>query len=123
MNPQMKAKLDVVCHEVAKQFETTPTVVQLFISTNLLATKLLVVGDNANDKKMDIRATMRQCTEELTRNLILACQFLDPVWDASKVMQVYDVVGVKALPIVRFFYFGIKEEERKDEDGKIIIPN
>jgi len=123
MNPQMKVRLDIVCHEVAKQFETTPTVVQLFISTNLLATKLLVVGDNANDKKMDIRATMRQCVNELTLNLIVACQFPDPVLDASKVMQVYDVVATKVLPIVRFFYFGIKEEERKDEEGKIIVPN
>jgi len=119
----MKARLDIVCAEVATQFETTPTVIQLFISSNLLATKLLVVGDNAVDKKMDLRTTMRQCAEELTTHLIQACQFLDPVWDASKVLQVYDVVGTKVLPIVRFFYFGIQEKDRKDEQGKIIVPN
>ena len=123
MNPQMKIRLDLVCKDAAEKFSTTPEVVQLYISCNLLATKLLVIGDNANDKKMDIRATMRQCAEEITHLLLLTGPLYTPIWDAKKVIEVYNYVGEKVLPIVKFFYFGVAEEDRKDEAGKIIVPN
>ena len=115
MNPQMKAQLDAVCSLAAEKYATTPIVMQFFISASLLITKLLVLGDAANDRKLDIRGSMQQIAREVTALEIQAVQFLPEPWDAKKVLEVQSWIDERVVPIVKLHYMGIQPE-----DGSVI---
>lgn len=123
MNPKMKKDLDVVCISVAKKYETTPTVIQLFISASLFITKLLVIGQNSQDPKLDMKSTTKLMAGEVTDMVIQANQFHAEPWDGKKVLEVMTYVNDCLAPIVNLYYFGIEPADRKTEEGKIILPN
>ena len=127
MNPQMRSQLDAVCREVAAAHvpPLEPTQVQIFITINLFVTKLVVLGDNSTDKKINMAQTLRDMASEMSNILIIACTFLPKetgLHDAKAVLALYQVVADKCLPIIRFFYFGISPSDKKElEEKKIIV--
>lgn len=120
MNPQMQKQLDEVCTFCAEKFSTTPTVINLFVASTLLATKLLVLGNNLSDKKIDTKQTMNSLANEVVTLTIIACQFLTPPWEGKKVVEVQTYVTNKVSPIINFFYFGMDPSDQKEETGIII---
>lgn len=123
MNPAMKQRLDAICYAAAEKHSCSNELMSYFISVGMFRIKLLVFGENINDKKMDTKATTRQMAGELSMQEIQVGMLVMPLWDAKKIVEVTAELDKELMPVVRFFYFGIEEDERKNEDGKIIVPN
>jgi hypothetical protein len=89
--------------------------IELTINCSLLNTKLQVIGNSIQDKRIDIKGTFAHLSSELMNILVCAGKLLPTPLNSLEVVGIENKVAEGITPIVQFHYFGVAVQDRKQE--------